>query len=652
MENTNTNSHKGVHIESFKHQAVSSEPIEKHYIPDYSEALFSNPLMTVYHAASTTKIDNNFYCIQKIENVPHLYAVFWIKRWNHILEIMKTGNNGILNYIECFVEKGLAPNTNNIYYVSEFAATTLRIAKDTYNLSLKEIIRAMLQITETLLQLQDSGYYHLNINPDTILVIENNDGTYTYKLANVGGWMKTHEVEYSKRPEYSHTIPLDYDPFNSTSKSDVYALGITIMEIIGVNLDSLIDYKTKCMDPDYKHVNLIIQWALVKLLLEAVHPHPAKRLSLKDLRDQLKLVMNYQSELDEVEYDIICASLEDVPLVVCQTDDILLKKNIQPRTNNEVKGGSIQIVSQENEKEEEKQQQSQQKEQGGNLIAISISNIEGQYNAAGQEQGQGRMPVPPVHQDLNANNNNPNGNINFGANVVGNLPKVPESQDSFLKKLCYRCYWILFMTLSLVSLALGTAIIVVHYGTKVANAGDVYGGALGIYKNLGDLPISAIMLASSCPAGYEPAKLGEFPGTKSFCYKDGAVDTRYDESCVWLTSAVPRQTYISWKNATVCVKRITDVVNATSCPQGYTQCTPGLCAVGGITELHFEDSARTDSGWYSVSYNDSNSYINYRKDVGVLPITLLDVVHGEATSCLNPLEYGRQANYDAIEIRG
>ena len=70
-------------------------------------------------------------------------------------------------------------------------------------------------------------------------------------------------------------------------------------------------------------------------------------------------------------------------------------------------------------------------------------------------------------------------------------------------------------------------------------------------------------------------------------------------------------------------KRIEQVSNSSTCPSEYVKCYTGVCAKGtdcGITEIHFESSARTDPGWFSIQYN-SSTYVNYRKDVGVIPIS-------------------------------
>ena len=45
----------------------------------------------------------------------------------------------------------------------------------------------------------------------------------------------------------------------------------------------------------------------------------------------------------------------------------------------------------------------------------------------------------------------------------------------------------------------------------------------------------------------------------------------------------------------------------------------------------------------------SSTFVNYRKDVGVRPISTFAIVHGQPTPCLNPYEYGVQNNYAAIK---
>ena len=302
-------------FKGLKLSPATFELLESVLIPNFTKPLFSNSLMTVYPATSRKKSDNATYSVQKIENIPKSSVVCWIRRWNHILEIMKTKNSGILSYLTCHIEKNLVTESSTIYFVSEPIITTLREAKSKLSLSLVSLVKAMLQITETLLQLQKSGYSHYNINTDTIVVVGNKDGTYSYKLANLCGWMKTHEIPYSQRLEYSHTIPLDYDSLNPTSKSDVYSLGITIMEIIGVSAENLVNHKTKCVDPGYKHDTYSMQGFMEKLLLEAVHPDPEKRISLENLRDGLSARVEFLNEPSKLNYDGLCARLRSIPLV-------------------------------------------------------------------------------------------------------------------------------------------------------------------------------------------------------------------------------------------------------------------------------------------------------------------------------------------------
>ena len=293
--------------------------------------------MTSYLAASVNGSDGNLYAIQRIENVPTPASVFWIRRWNHILELLKSGNPGLLNYFACHMEKNANAETSIVYMISEYTANTLRAAKDKLNLSLADVIRAMFQkVSKALIDLKKQGHFHHCINPDSIFVIENQDRTYSYKLGNLGAWMKTHEVDYDKRPEYDHFLPQDFDPLNKDSKSDVYSLGITIMEIIGVNIDTLMAHKTKEVDPTYQHDTSSLAGTLRKLLLEAVHPDPEKRLSLESLHDQLKSIVAKTKDVD-FNYDTFRAELEAVPFVPYQNyADRLRQKSHLPAINNGV----------------------------------------------------------------------------------------------------------------------------------------------------------------------------------------------------------------------------------------------------------------------------------------------------------------------------
>ena len=200
--------------------------------------------------------------------------------------------------------------------------------------------------------------------------------------------------------------------------------------------------------------------------------------------------------------------------------------------------------------------------------------------------------------------------------------------------------------------AMPIAIMAIHFGPGVVSSGEVAGGALGIYRNLGAAPISDITFGSSCSSGYEMINLGTWPGTKSFCYDFGRIETNYNSSECWNEYySISSQDYIIWGNGPICVKRIEQVSNSSTCPSGYVKCYSGVCAKGtdcGITEISLETTARTDTGWFSIQY-DTSAYVNYRKDVGVLPISTFAIVHGQPSVCLNPYEYGVQNNYDAIK---
>ena len=127
--------------------------------------------------------------------------------------------------------------------------------------------------------------------------------------------------------------------------------------------------------------------------------------------------------------------------------------------------------------------------------------------------------------------------------------------------------------------AMPIAIMAIHFGPGVVSSGDVAGGALGIYRNLDVAPISDIIFSPYCPSGYEMLNLGTWPGTKSFCYEFGLIDTSYNASrCRNEYQSIFSKQYTSWKGSSICVKRIEEVSNSSTCPSGYVKCyTRCLC---------------------------------------------------------------------------
>ena len=146
---TQTTNHNSSQEGAPKRKLFSFEPITNYFIPNYSQLLISNPLMTSYLATSVNDSDSNLYSIQRIENVPTPASVFWNRRWNHILELLKPGNPGLLNYFACHMKMNANAETSTVYLVSEYTTNTLRDAKDKLNLSLADVIRAMFQLTQT-----------------------------------------------------------------------------------------------------------------------------------------------------------------------------------------------------------------------------------------------------------------------------------------------------------------------------------------------------------------------------------------------------------------------------------------------------------------------------------------------------------------------
>ena len=229
------------------------------------------------------------------------------------------------------------------------------------------------------------------------------------------------------------------------------------------------------------------------------------------------------------------------------------------------------------------------------------------------------------------------------------LPKK-ESCLEGLRPLLAGCFLVSHVLLLLTMIAMTIAIMVINFSSAAVGSTYVIGGASGIYQNLGVMPMSDIIFATSCPTGYELVDMGAWPGTYPMTDFAGTLVVDNDDSTGITTyDGLSSADYTVWKEVSLCVKRISQVTNSSSCPTGYTQCVPGVCAYGtdcGITEVHFESTTRTDSGWYSVYSN--GTYINYRKDAGVAPISKFSIAQGQPTPCLNPFDYGTQVNYMAI----
>ena len=140
-----TSVYNNYHEGALKRRPFSYEPITNYFIPNYSQLLISNPLMTSCLATSVNGSDGNLYSVQRIENVPNSDSASWIRRWNHILELSKASSPQLLNYFACHMEKNANSETNIVYLVSEYTTNTLRAAKDKLNLSLADVIMAMFQ---------------------------------------------------------------------------------------------------------------------------------------------------------------------------------------------------------------------------------------------------------------------------------------------------------------------------------------------------------------------------------------------------------------------------------------------------------------------------------------------------------------------------
>lgn len=193
------------------------------------------------------------------------------------------------------------------------------------------------------------------------------------------------------------------------------------------------------------------------------------------------------------------------------------------------------------------------------------------------------------------------------------------------------------------------------FGPEATSPEDLVKGIKGIITNLNARPIVDVILnGSRDEEEYDRLYLGKWPGTVPFCYDSGSIQTEFDVSkCSSHYKNISARVYTLWKSTKVYVKKLSlsSILYSFSCPPEYTECASGFCVEKGtdcgITEIHFENSPRNSAGWYSTRYNDT--YVNYRKDIGVLPIVSLALVHGQPTLCVNA-DDGDQRNYNATAV--
>lgn len=130
----------------------------------------------------------------------------------------------------------------DIYY-EYFKGDTLDFLK--FSMSFDKIILIFKKIVNTLIQLEEKGYYHLDINLNNILVDENNN----IKIIDYSNLHHKNEIINKKIGSFYY-FPPEYFTENKIiiDKFDVFSLGILLFELIFKfkPISNTGDYKKKC----------------------------------------------------------------------------------------------------------------------------------------------------------------------------------------------------------------------------------------------------------------------------------------------------------------------------------------------------------------------------------------------------------------------
>ena len=186
---------------------------------------------------------------------------------------------------------------------------------------------------------------------------------------------------------------------------------------------------------------------------------------------------------------------------------------------------------------------------------------------------------------------------------------------------------------------------------------DVDGTCRGIYSNLGYFPFTDITMARICPDWFEELSLGQWAGTKPFCYGGHTISTTTPRKhCFDWHESIDAQQYTIWKRSSICVKKVASVTNNTkTCPSGYTRCNKDLWVYGSLWPITYFEFSSTPSDRNETTGSSKTNfgvYLNFKREKQKLPVGVLRVSIGEDSPCLSMNEYSNQIDYAAIKEKG
>ena len=553
------------------------------YLPDFSKPTLSTPL-SEFFPSTNKNLQNQYFSIQRIRDVPINYLSAWETRWSEIQRIAKLSSTGVmLKYIDWYTDSKPGGDLCDVLIVTERIHTSLRNLHAVSKPNLLELVCMTYELSRTLSELSKHGITHQRINPDTILLIKKRNGQMKYKLSNWASWIPLNEPDYQSRIEYRNYIPPEENFHGDASKYDVYALAITFLETVGVASNYLEQYKSKSIDMNYEDPDISAVKILQRTLLNALESRKEKRMSIEGLRDRCKILLEYESELAKANLQEFCESFLNIPLVDSEYQQEKAMEDFGSSPKIKLIGGDANLQI-EHEKD---------------------------FSATSEMQ---KMFTPKKAES----------NVIYPLNEYGILAlngyNTRSQHDSLPKSIKIFRAILVICSLSFVIVFAGfdSRIIKNHLTNNNSKSLLELKGAIeNIYMNLNSTPFSDIILAKSCPANYTQKALNVLNSSSEHYF---------------------------WKNNFICVKELNpSSISYGACSyQGLTECYPGFCVSGDkcpVTQIEISVSPRTYGNWSSQNITSGDLYLNYRREKGKVPISTFDASVKQPVRCLSSNEY-------------
>ena len=286
---------------------LSYDLVQKTFNVDFNSIHIPGTNIDYYKASSllpnNSMQDVMVECIKDTDNNREVHHC--IRDWNAIQAQEKLSLPGLLRYYECHITKKPNGSGYDMSFITEFAHASLRSVQSSGSpLELPDLIRMMIQVSNTLYEFGKAKLFHAAVNPETILLRRLDTGAVQYKLASPVPSLNLSGKKYTQREEY---LPYIAPDLNST-KSDVYALSMAFLETAGVNMDTLM--KIKSGNINTSHDGSVLG-ELAHVVLQAVDRNYLNRLTPTQLEIQSKNLLARISNSNFTKNDFV-QKLEDI----------------------------------------------------------------------------------------------------------------------------------------------------------------------------------------------------------------------------------------------------------------------------------------------------------------------------------------------------